>query len=312
MVTPCAASRETVKRSDLAGHAGYGYCASHSRYFWGFRLYLVSTADGLPISWGLAHPRRRTGGHLEVTTALLRRDHHLIRGGQVILDDKGFAGRDFEAFVTDQLGAHLLRPDRKGEPPRHGKLARYRQWIEAIFDTLKGPHPRTARRPHPGRRLHPRRHPPARPGRRHLAQLAHRRPRQTLPHRLRPLKINRTHSSSVVARPVCGRCGWHSRVRCPDSPPSVPHRPAHPRLADIARFQTRRTSDRARSSPSAVQCAAPGVRLCSSSHTKVRLSPSARRCQVRQTDDQSRSLATLRHWCVVQRKRGTRFVGVVR
>ena len=32
---PRAASRETVKRSDLAGHAGYGYCASHSRFFWG-------------------------------------------------------------------------------------------------------------------------------------------------------------------------------------------------------------------------------------------------------------------------------------
>ena len=33
----CARSRETVKRSDLAGWAGYGYCASHSRYFWGLR-----------------------------------------------------------------------------------------------------------------------------------------------------------------------------------------------------------------------------------------------------------------------------------
>jgi hypothetical protein len=35
---PCAASRETVKRSALAGHAGSGYCNSHHRYFWGFRL----------------------------------------------------------------------------------------------------------------------------------------------------------------------------------------------------------------------------------------------------------------------------------
>jgi hypothetical protein len=35
---PCGASRETVKRSDFAGHAAYGYCPSHSRYFWGFRL----------------------------------------------------------------------------------------------------------------------------------------------------------------------------------------------------------------------------------------------------------------------------------
>lgn len=30
---PCAASRETVKRSDLAEQAGYGYCRSHSRFF---------------------------------------------------------------------------------------------------------------------------------------------------------------------------------------------------------------------------------------------------------------------------------------
>lgn len=132
---PTAASRETVKRSDLAGHAGYGYCASHSRFFWGFRLYLVSTAEGMPIIWGLATP---TLGEREVVAALLARDHHLIRAGQVIIGDKGFAGADFEAFIHDQLGAQLLRPDRKNEPVRHGNLARIRQWIEAIFDTLKG------------------------------------------------------------------------------------------------------------------------------------------------------------------------------
>jgi hypothetical protein len=132
---PCAASRETVKRSDLAGHAGYGYCASHSRFFWGFRLYLITTPEGMPVIWGLAHPGL---GEREVTQALLERDHHLIRAGQVILGDKGFAGRDFEAFISNGLQAHLVRPDRKDEPPRFGKLARQRQWIEAIIDTLKG------------------------------------------------------------------------------------------------------------------------------------------------------------------------------
>lgn len=132
---PCAASRESVKRSDLAGHAGYGYCASHSRFFWGFRLYLIATAEGMPIMWALANPKI---GEREVTRAMLERDHHLITKGQVILGDKGFSGKNFEAFVTEELGAHLLRPDRKNEDPRHGNLARFRQWIEAIFDTLKG------------------------------------------------------------------------------------------------------------------------------------------------------------------------------
>jgi hypothetical protein len=32
---PCGMSRPTVQRSNLAGWAGYGYCASHSRFFWG-------------------------------------------------------------------------------------------------------------------------------------------------------------------------------------------------------------------------------------------------------------------------------------
>lgn len=132
---PCAASRETVNRSDLAGHAGYGYCASHSRYFWGFRLYLISTPEGMPISWGLANPKL---GEREVTLALLEHDRHLIQPGQIILGDKGFSGKDFESFITNELGAKLVRPDRKGESKRFGKVARFRQWIEAIFDTLKG------------------------------------------------------------------------------------------------------------------------------------------------------------------------------
>ncbi len=61
-----------------------------------------------------------------------------MRAGQVILADKGFAGREFEAFLADDLGVHLIRPDRRDEPARHGRLVRSRQWIEAVFDTLKG------------------------------------------------------------------------------------------------------------------------------------------------------------------------------
>ncbi len=44
----CGRSRPTARRSDLAGWAGYGYCASHSRYFWGLRLHLVCTPAGCP------------------------------------------------------------------------------------------------------------------------------------------------------------------------------------------------------------------------------------------------------------------------
>jgi hypothetical protein len=61
----CGRSRETVKRSDLAGWAEYGYCASRSRFFWGLRLHLVCTLQGLPIAFALtgAKADEREGGH---------------------------------------------------------------------------------------------------------------------------------------------------------------------------------------------------------------------------------------------------------
>jgi hypothetical protein len=55
---PCGTSRPTVQRSNLAGWASYGYCASHSRFFWGLRLYLVCTPTGMPIMW--PWPTRRS------------------------------------------------------------------------------------------------------------------------------------------------------------------------------------------------------------------------------------------------------------
>ncbi len=52
----CARSRETVKRSALADAADYGYCRSHCRFFWGFRLHAIFALDGTPRALCLASP----------------------------------------------------------------------------------------------------------------------------------------------------------------------------------------------------------------------------------------------------------------
>ncbi len=131
---PCAASRETVKRSALWPFAGYGYCKSHHRYFWGFRLYVLAGPDGLPVAWCLATPKL---GEREVVAALLDHERGRLRPGLVILADKGFAGRGFDQVVAAH-GAVLLRPDRADEPHRFGSLGRFRQWVESMFQSLKG------------------------------------------------------------------------------------------------------------------------------------------------------------------------------
>jgi hypothetical protein len=107
----CGRSRETAKRSDLAGWAEYGYCASHSRYFWGLRLHLLCTLHGLPVGFAL------TGAKADERTTLLdilHADPTLTdRGHQIMIADKNYYGTDFEATLPE-AGIYLLRPTRKG------------------------------------------------------------------------------------------------------------------------------------------------------------------------------------------------------
>jgi hypothetical protein len=133
---PCGASRETVRRSGLAGWASYGYCAAHSRWYWGLKLYLLATPEGMPVTWCLADPRI---GEREVAAELLdhARGSGALRPGMIVLADKGLAGREMERYAADQARVLLARPDRKDEKRRFGNLAGMRQWVEAIFDTLK-------------------------------------------------------------------------------------------------------------------------------------------------------------------------------
>ena len=136
----CGRSHQTVKRSDLAGWAEYGYCASHSRYFWGLRLHLVCTLHGLPLGWALtgakANERDVLNYLLDTTLALQGRPD---RRRQIILADKGYSGREFEAGLAD-AEIDLLRPARKGEKARPGQrfFKPLRQIIESVNDTLKG------------------------------------------------------------------------------------------------------------------------------------------------------------------------------
>ncbi|MFG2780074.1 transposase [Streptomyces prunicolor] len=104
----CGCSRETATRSDLAGWAQYGYCASHSRYFWGLRLHLVCTPGGLPVLFALtgakADERETLRDMLDTAP-----DVEAARPGQTIIGDKN---------------THLFKP--------------LRQVIESINQTFKG------------------------------------------------------------------------------------------------------------------------------------------------------------------------------
>ena len=134
----CGRSRETARRSDLAGWAEYGYCASHSRYFWGLRLHLVATLQGLPVAFALTGAK---ADERQVLLAIFEADPGLLaqRPGQTLIGDKNYYGAEFEAALAG-AGARLLRPARKGEPARGGAglFKPLRQVIESVNETFKG------------------------------------------------------------------------------------------------------------------------------------------------------------------------------
>ena len=127
----CARSIETTRRSQLADAADYGWCASHSRFFWGFRLHGLFALDGTPRALALVSPKTP---ERDVCLQLLGRVQR--NGPLIVVGDKGYAGREFEHQATD-LGALIARPARKDEPQTGLHLAPIRQRIESNFWTCK-------------------------------------------------------------------------------------------------------------------------------------------------------------------------------
>ena len=133
----CGRSRETVKRSDMAGYASYGYCASNSRFFWGLRLHLIATPSGLPVAYALTSAKV---DERDTALAMIHLDPALDgRPGQVLMADKGYRSAAFEAELNER-GITLIRPkvrSEKTDRPLTRFLKPFRQTIESVNQTLK-------------------------------------------------------------------------------------------------------------------------------------------------------------------------------
>jgi hypothetical protein len=115
---PCGQSAVTARRSDLFGSAGYGYCPSHSRWYWGAKLLLVCTCDATVTGFGLANPKL-VGEREQARQLLDDQPANRPAPGTAIVTDKGLAGEDTEAFFAGpDLGLTCsARPAGTRRPP---------------------------------------------------------------------------------------------------------------------------------------------------------------------------------------------------
>jgi hypothetical protein len=133
---PCGQSAVTARRSGLFGWAGYGYCPSHSRWYWGSKLMLICTCEGTVTGFGLANPKLY-GERDQARQMLKHQPANRPAPGTAIVTDKGLAGEDTEEFFASPgLGLDLIRPARRDEKPRYFPNW-LRQRVEAIIWTLK-------------------------------------------------------------------------------------------------------------------------------------------------------------------------------
>jgi hypothetical protein len=119
--------------SDFLDSASYGYCAARQLHYFGYKLVLLTTVDGLPVVYDLvpAHTDERAAA-LSVLTRVRN---------STIWADKGFIGTDWHAAVGAATGNRVWTPKRVNQtqnPQAIDTLAgRVRQRIEGTFHELQ-------------------------------------------------------------------------------------------------------------------------------------------------------------------------------
>ena len=135
---PCGQSAVTAKRSDLYGYAGYGYCPSHSRWYWGAKLLILCTCDGTVTGFSLANPKL-AGERDQARQTLERQPANRPAPGTAVVTDKGLSGQDTEDFFAGgDLRLALLRPARRDERQPRPFPNLLRQRAGAVIWALKG------------------------------------------------------------------------------------------------------------------------------------------------------------------------------
>jgi hypothetical protein len=133
----CGTPAVTARRSDLYGYAGYGYCPSHSRWYWGCKLLLICTCDGTVTGFSLANPKL-AGERDQARQTLERQPASRPAPGSTVVTGKGLSGQDTEDFFAgDDLQLALIRPARRDEKQPRPFPNWLRQRVEAVIWTLK-------------------------------------------------------------------------------------------------------------------------------------------------------------------------------
>jgi hypothetical protein len=131
---PVVGYKRSKSHSDFAGSAAYGYCASRNLHYFGYKLVMVTTLDGLPVLYELVPANIEERQAAE--TVLTRLANAQVFG------DKGFLGDEWQRQIEQQTGNRVTTPRRVNQKIQHPAgferlLNSVRERIEGVFHEIQ-------------------------------------------------------------------------------------------------------------------------------------------------------------------------------
>lgn len=131
---PVLSYKRSKAHSQFAGSAGYGQCAARNLKYFGYKLVMLTTLDGLPLVYDLVAANTDEREAAEVVLPQVHACH--------IFADKGFIGDEWQADLLTVTGNRVWTTKRANQaqqnPPAFDQLLNsVRERIEGTFHTIQ-------------------------------------------------------------------------------------------------------------------------------------------------------------------------------
>lgn len=125
---PVLGYKRYKNHSAFAGQADYGQCVSRNLKYFGYKLVVLSTLEGLPIVYELVPANLDERLAAEAVIDYLGHCH--------IFADKGFLGAEWQSAMFDQTQNRIWTPKRKNQFVQNSKA--FDRWLSAIRERIEG------------------------------------------------------------------------------------------------------------------------------------------------------------------------------
>ncbi len=131
---PVVGYTRSKRHSDFAGSAEYGYCASRKLHYFGYKLVLLCSLDGVPLVYELVPANTDERDAAETVLGAV--------WGADIFADKGFIGQKWQAHIRTQTGNRVWTAKRANQRQQNPEafdrlLNSVRERIEGAFNELQ-------------------------------------------------------------------------------------------------------------------------------------------------------------------------------